>query len=109
MTDISKVVKELTQIDVGFYCTHEAPGGQATVPLSSESVLHYAKDPVGYLAAYYGMSKAEYLAWHQSEYSVYCAGTTRAGKPCKNIVEGGFCVDARRWMELHGSYCHVHA
>ncbi|WP_162940870.1 MULTISPECIES: hypothetical protein [Pectobacterium] len=108
MKDISQVVKALEQIDVGFYCTHEALGWRATVPLSAEEILQYAKDPIGHLAAYYGMLKSEYLAWHKSEYIVHFAGKTCAGKSCKNIVEGGFWVRAQCWLELQGSYCHVH-
>ena len=108
MENIEQAIKVLDQIDVGFYCTHEAPGGGTTVPLSLEEVLKYAKDPVGYLASRYGMSKSEYLAWHESEYTVHCAGKTRIGKPCKNVVEGGYGVEPQRWLELRGGYCHVH-
>lgn len=108
MTDISQIVGELAQLDVGFYCTHPTYSGKATIQLSPKNLLLYAQDPVGYLSSYYQISKAHYLAWHQSSYSVLCAGKTRAGKPCKNVVEGGSGVEPHRWVELQGSYCHVH-
>jgi len=108
MKDISQIVEELTQLDVGFYCTHPTYGGQATISLSPQNLLLYVQDPVSYLASYYKISKADYLAWHQSGYSVLCAGKTRAGKPCKNVVESGSGVEPRRWLELQGSFCHVH-
>ena len=108
MTDIAQIVGELAQLDVGFYCTHQNQWGQATVPLSTQELLQYAQDPVGYLAAYYKVSRDQYLAWHRSNYTVLCAGKTRAKRPCKNIVEGGNGVTPRQWVDLQGSYCHVH-
>jgi hypothetical protein len=108
MKNISQILGALVQLDVGFYCTHPSYGGRSTIPLPPEHLLLYAQDPVGYLASYYRISKAQYLAWHQSSYSVRCAGKTRAGRPCKNVVEGGSGVEPRRWVELQGSYCHVH-
>lgn len=41
MKDIEEAIKALDQIDVGFYCTHESPGGCTTVPLSLDLVKRY--------------------------------------------------------------------
>jgi hypothetical protein len=105
---MEQFVERMAQLDVGFYCTHQSYGGQTTVPLSEQQLLSYLQDPVGYLAEYYGVSKQQYLAWHQANYSATCVGKTREGSICKNVVEGGANVTPKRWVELHGSYCYVH-
>ena len=106
--NIQQFVEHLAQLDVEFACSHPNYGGRRTVPLSPQQLLRYVQDPVGYLAAYYGISKAQYLGWHRDNYTALCAGTTRAGKPCKNAVSGGCSVEPDRWVELQGEYCHVH-
>lgn len=107
---LSDVIKELAEKQVGFYATHDDPSGQATIGLSSEEVVKYAADPVGYLAAHYKVSRENYLAWHRSGYSVLCSGFTQAGKPCKAIVPGLYRVASPlAWAQGKGGRCTYHA
>lgn len=107
--DYSLVAQQLSHLGVGFYCTHPHYAGEVTVALPAADLAEYARDPVLYLAKHYGLSRSQYLAWHESNYSVTCASTTRSGKPCRNIVEGGHSVEPARWRELQGTHCHRHS
>lgn len=108
MPTVEELIEELTQLDVHFHCQHAAPHGGADVFLSPKDLLAYRQDPTGFLARHYGVSKQNYLGWHQSNYSVTCAGHTQAGKACRNIVEGGNAVGPKDWANLQGNYCHLH-
>lgn len=108
MSDITSTLEKLAELDVGFYCSHPDEAGAGSLYLSVPELVQYAKDPVGYLAAYYKVSKDQYLAWHRSDYMVVCSAKTGANKPCKNIVSGGNQAPLHQWVELQGSYCHVH-
>lgn len=103
------VVNELAEKQVGFYATHDNPHGQMSVPLSSEEVIRYAADPVGYLAEHYRVSRDDYLAWHRSGYKVVCSGFTKSGKPCKAIVPGLSMVTSPAvWARSRGGHCTTH-
>lgn len=107
---IASAIKELAEKDVGFYVTHAAPGGQRTVPLGAQEVIAYAADPVGFLAKHYGVSKSDYLGWHQDEYRVYCSGFTQKGARCKATVPGLSTVETpREWADNRGGRCALHA
>ena len=108
MTDLKNLIKTLSENDIGFYCSHPAPGGSRTLHLSPEQLLSYMQDPVAYLAQIYGVTRQQYLGWNQSDYSVKCAGKTSAGKSCKNTVPNGSFTEPKEWVSLQGSYCHVH-
>ena len=108
MTDIEKFIKTLVENDVSFSCSHPDHSGQRTFHLSPEQLLIYLQDPPAYLARRYGVTRQQYLEWHQSDYSVKCSGKTAKGKPCKNTVENGSFTEPKEWVALQGSYCHVH-
>jgi len=106
---IAQLVDDLASKQVGFYAYHDNPFGQATVPLTSVEVAEYANDPVSYLARHYGVTRDAYLAWHSSNYNVLCAGFTKAGKPCKNIVPGlSLVADPKVWSDGQGRHCAHH-
>jgi hypothetical protein len=109
-SDLTSTIKELAEKDVGFYVTHAAPGGQRTVPLSTQEVIAYVEDPVGFLAKRYGVSKADYLGWHQSDYRVQCSGFTKQGARCKASVPGLTFVDSpKEWADNQTGRCALHA
>jgi len=109
MSDTEAVIRHLAQQEVGFYAKHDTPGGQRTVHLDVEDVMVYAADPAAFLARYYGVSKADYLGWHRSEYRVICAGKTVKGKPCKASVSGMTLVESpAAWARHQGEYCSIH-
>jgi hypothetical protein len=108
MSDVNEFIKTLSENDVGFYCSHPDHSGQRTIFLSAEQLMKYIADPPAYLAQHYGVTRQQYLDWHQSDYSVKCCAKTSAGKPCKMIVDGGSGVNPEAWVALQGSYCHFH-
>ena len=109
MSEIQTVIRKLVELDVGFYAKHDTPSGQATVHLSGEDLVAYAADTVGFLAKHYGVSKADYLGWHESNYCVICASKTVKGKACKATVTGLSMVENPRvWAEHQGAYCFTH-
>ncbi|WP_346798086.1 hypothetical protein R5M92_04200 [Halomonas sp. Bachu 37] len=78
--------------------------------LPAEDVPRYCADPAGYLAKHYRITRAEYLAWHDTGYNVQCATIRENGKRCRNIVDNGHAVGSPNdWAYLQGSICHVHA
>lgn len=106
---LANAIKELAEKDVGFYVSHAAPGGQRTVPLRAQEVIAYAADPVGFLAKHYGVSKSDYLGWHQAEYRVFCSGFTKTGARCKATVTGlSYVQTPKEWAENQMSYCAIH-
>ena len=108
MTDES-FVKELAEKGVTFQATHAGPYGIKSVSLPAADVLSYSRDPVEYIAKYYGVTKGQYLSWHRSSYSVFCADITAGGNSCRNVITGGNAIDSpNRWVALQGGYCHVH-
>jgi hypothetical protein len=88
---------------------HPNETGTKEVSIPCTQLPAFLANPVTWLANHYQVSRAQYLAWHESGYTVRCAGSTSRAKPCRNAVEGGSIVDLTRWVELQGEYCHVHA
>lgn len=106
---IGKLIKDLAEMQVGFYVYYPAPFGQRTVHVTPEQLVHYADDPVGYLAEHYSVSREDYLAWHRSGYTVTCSGFTKTGRRCKATVSGLSLVNEPRiWVEGQGGRCNVH-
>jgi hypothetical protein len=83
--------------------------GTQEVAIPCGELPAFLADPVTWLADHYQVSRGQYLAWHESGYTVRCAGSTSRGKPCRNAVEGGSTVGLARWVELQGEYCHLHS
>lgn len=77
--------------------------------MTPEEVVEFADDPEAIYAKAHGVTKAEYRDWMDDDCTRFCAATTRAGKPCRNMVAGGFQVSAKRWLELQGEYCASHS
>ena len=88
---------------------HSNEAGTMQVSIPCRQLPTFLADPVTWLADHYHVSRAQYLAWHESGYTVRCAGSTSRGQPCRNAVEGGSTVSLARWVELQGAYCHVHS
>ena len=103
------ILEKVESLGVGFCIPVPTVGGWETYLASPEDVILFASDPDALYAKAHGVSKADYLAWRDNEYSVHCGARTRSGKPCKNVVAGGCSVSAKEWIKLHGSsYCTVH-
>ncbi len=106
-----QVIKELLENGVGMTISVPTNGGGCFTSLIQDpnEVLDYIENRDAYFARVHGCSLREYLLWKADNYSVVCSATTSKGKPCKQIVRGGSDVDVKRWRELQGEYCWVHA
>lgn len=108
MQGIEQFIKHLAERDIKFVAEHANPYGWAQVYIPAADLPRYVADPPAFLATHYGVMRHQYLAWHESEHTVRCAGHTKAGKPCKNVVPNGVAVPPATWVSLQGSFCHLH-
>ncbi|NNH19245.1 hypothetical protein HLB01_09400 [Bordetella trematum] len=108
MQDIEKFIKYLVERDITFLWGNLGPQGWEKMPVSPEELPRYLSDPPAFLAQKRGVLRQQYLDWHDSNFNVYCAGRTKAGKPCKNLVPGGGAVSPARWVEMQGGFCSLH-
>ncbi|WP_169169205.1 MULTISPECIES: hypothetical protein [unclassified Acidovorax] len=104
-----ELLKKLQELGVAFCVSVPSQWGQETHIAKPEELLALIEDPTVVFAAHYGVSKSEYLAWANEDFSVHCSGKTSKGKQCKNIVPGGSNVSPSTWVELQGEYCTVHS
>lgn len=77
--------------------------------LSIEEVLLYLEDKESVIAQNLGVSPDEYMLWLDSEGTVFCSGTTRSGKRCRNMVSRPQ-LSIEEWVQLtnEGRYCKSH-
>lgn len=115
MTDVKassvdlRTLSILRERGVEFCISVPNESGQQTYVATPEDVLMFMEDPDSLYAKVYGVTKAEYRDWIDDLFTAYCAAKTRAGRQCRNAVQGGYGVSAKRWVELQGEYCGVHA
>jgi len=83
--------------------------GQIDYVATPEEVMLFFSDPDALFAKVHEVSKSEYRDWVESDFTAYCSGTTRAGRPCRNQVNGGYYVPIKKWLALQGQYCTVHS
>ena len=102
------LLKKLEQLGVEFCLSVPSPGGSDTYIAKPEELLNLLEDPTTVYAKHYGVTKSEYLAWTNENFSVRCSGTTKKGTQFKNIVPGGCNVTPDQWIKLQGEYCNIH-
>jgi hypothetical protein len=84
-----------------------APWGGATALLTEQQVSDYQRDPDGFAAAHFGLTRDEYREWLELGGAAKCGAKTKAGKPCGNLISGQ--LDSREWKARHRSeYCPTH-
>lgn len=105
----AEVIKRLAAEGIGFTASHDGPAGKVTIRLSPSQTAMYWDDPPSALAEVYGVTRAQYLAWHSAGYVVQCAARTAKGRQCRNPVQGGHLVESpAQWVALQGGYCLIH-
>lgn len=62
------------------------PCGGETIGLRAVEVERYNRDPDGFAAEHFGLTKQEYRDWLLQEGHGLCAAHTKAGKLCRNFV-----------------------
>lgn len=104
-----EIIKCLSEAGVHFLVDVPSEGGCGQQLVTDPEILALLlTDPIAGRAASLGMRLDEYLAWQRDNFNVYCGGLTKKGKPCQNIVTGGHCVSAKKWVRLQGQYCETH-
>lgn len=84
------------------------PCGGETIYLNTGDVDRYVRDPDGFAAEHFGLSKSDYREWVFHGGHALCAAQTKAGKPCRNFVTR-HGTDAAEWKAAHRSeYCGSH-
>jgi hypothetical protein len=103
-----QTLRVLSEKGVAFFIDVPVEGGQKTIQVAPEDLMIFADDPEATYAKTQGVTKSEYRDWMDDECMAYCAAKTKAGRPCPNLVPGGFQVSAKQWVKLQGGYCGVH-
>ena len=84
------------------------PWGSGTVVLTEQQVSDYQRDPDGFAAAHFGLTRDEYREWLELDGAAKCGAKTKAGKPCDNFISRTQ-LDSQKWKALHRSeYCPTH-
>lgn len=85
-------------------------GGSWRAGLTPEQVLRLPDDPTAIHAELVGLTKAEYIEWHESQGLVYCSATTAQGRRCRNSIVRSQLLSPEEWKALRqaGGYCPVH-
>jgi hypothetical protein len=84
------------------------PPGAEQVVLTNEQADEYRRDPDGFAAAYFGLTRDDYREWLELDGGALCGATTKAGKLCSHMVSKTQ-LSAREWKERHRSeYCTTH-
>lgn len=69
----------------GIICLVHPCGGE-TIHLRADEVEPYNRDPDGFAAEYFGLTKREYREWVIQEGHALCGAHTKAGRLCRNFV-----------------------
>lgn len=107
---LQAVVTELEARGIGFSVNGlmALSGIDGRITLSSSDVHEFLADPEHFIASAYGVSKADYIAF-KNEDPLRCAATTRKGRQCKHLVNGGGGqIDIKTYAKLRGGYCAIH-
>jgi hypothetical protein len=70
-------------------CISKLHGGQCWTPKEvniRSRDTPYNRDPDGFAAEHFGLTKPEYRDWVIQEGHALCGTRTKAGKPCRNFV-----------------------
>ncbi|MBN3785516.1 MULTISPECIES: hypothetical protein [Burkholderia] len=85
-------------------------GGSSTVALTPEQAFLLTTDKQALFADVMGLTKPEYIEWHESQGSVYCSARTKQGKQCRNTIVGATWLQPDEWKAQRavGGYCAAH-
>lgn len=100
-------LQSLINHGIGIEAGHWALGH---VNLRPDQVEAFTQDEDQFAADQHGVTKEHLLAWGGFMRKKICLGTTKLGKPCRNLANNGDDVDS---PELFVSsnvncYCHTH-
>ncbi|WP_345816692.1 hypothetical protein AAGS40_27335 (plasmid) [Paraburkholderia sp. PREW-6R] len=85
-------------------------GGLSSRTLSPEQAYLLTTDRPAAFASLLGLTRPEYLEWHESQGTVYCSALTKEGAPCRNTVAGATWLCPEEWKARRaaGGFCAAH-
>jgi hypothetical protein len=104
----AQTLEALRSMDVHFSVWGPAPGGSRQYDVTLGGLLILEKDPEEFFAVVNGMSLGQYREWLESDCSIVCSATTKAGQRCTNYVRAGCQVEASEWLKRYGQRCANH-
>ncbi|SFI01337.1 hypothetical protein [Modicisalibacter xianhensis] len=108
--EVVDVIQRLAEGGISFSASHDGPAGKTTVTLTPKQLELFWCDPAAAFASVYGVSRSEYIAWHESGYMVRCSELTSKGKRCRNAaVDAHLVPSPDRWVAMQGGYCKIHS
>jgi len=85
-----------------------AQGGGRECELNAAQLAEFIADPEAYAANYFGLTRAQFREWLESEGRMQCSALTTLGRRCRNFVSGRMQLDSDAWRRLEGEYCVIH-
>jgi hypothetical protein len=78
--------------------------------LTLEQACLLTTDKQALFADLMGLTKPEYIEWHESQGPVYCSARTKRGKQCRNTIVGATWLQPDEWttQRTAGGYCAAH-
>lgn len=97
--DMGKALLERLQ-ELGVSFSMSMPG--ETRFLSPEDLADLLRSRDGLIRRVFGFSEAEFEEWNERRGEVPCSGTTKSGKPCRNVVSS-YVHPISEWVRLRNS------
>lgn len=84
------------------------PGGGKDIYIAPADIVLYLRDPDGFAAEHFGLTKLEYIEWVTLDGAALCAARKRGGDLCRNVVSSAQ-LDPVEWKKRHRrGCCHAH-
>ncbi|PVE23662.1 hypothetical protein DC522_14525 [Microvirga sp. KLBC 81] len=101
--------KTINSAEIEYVATLTNVYGGEYVSLTEQEVAEYKRDPDGFAAKHFGLTRDEYQEWIECGGEAKCGAKTKAGKLCGNTLKGGSQLSAEEWKARHRSeYCSTH-
>jgi hypothetical protein len=101
-------IKIMADAKIEFSGSLAMPGGGHAITLRPEQIPAYLADKTQFAADYFGISKAQYLRWVETDGSVRCSRIKADGTPCRSFISGPIQLPISEWLKREGGYCAMH-
>lgn len=97
MSHAVEILRTLHQKGIAFIANVPTVLGGRDLIMGPEDAAAFASDPEAIAAKHFGVSRDVYVEWLAAQGDVQCAGTTQAGRRCRNSISGGTIADPVEW------------
>ncbi len=94
------------------YVNLTTPCGGGNIHLTESQIADYKADPDAFAAHQFGLTRAEYYEWIETDGTPLCPAPTATGELCGNPNGGGRLqqLEAEEWKARHRhAYCSIHS